>query len=67
MDDTYYTDRQALVIKARMYSATGSGGDEFWIDDVTVTAPEYATIYFPNEIPVAVENSTFGAVKALYR
>ena len=55
----------ALIIKARLYSA--AVGDDFWVDDLEVTAPENAIITLPNELPVSTENAAFGAVKALYR
>lgn len=59
-------DRTALVIQARLYGADPSV-DEYWIDDVTVTAPDHCQIFFPNQDPVGTEFSSFGGVKALYR
>ncbi len=35
------TDRTGLVIEARTYSGLG---DTIWVDDVTITAPDHATI-----------------------
>ena len=55
-------DRGGLSIEARSYSVPG---DETWVDDVLVTVPDYATVYFC--FPTPVEDSTWGKVKALYR
>jgi len=61
-------DRTALVIQLRMYSgADGSGENTYWVDDVTITAPDHCQIFFPNQEPVGTEYSSFGGVKALYR
>ncbi len=58
-------DHQAFVLEFRMYSSTGAV--DYWVDDVTVTAPEYAQIIFPNMNPVTAEAGTWSGVKALYR
>lgn len=42
-------DRDGLVIEARTYSELG---DTVWIDDLTITAPENATIVTPATVPV---------------
>ena len=55
----------AFIVKARMYSA--ADGDEYWVDDLSVTVPDGAIVYFPGEAPVSSEDTSFGAVKALYR
>lgn len=39
--------------------------DTIWIDDLTITAPDGATILFPND-PVALERETWGAIKAAF-
>jgi hypothetical protein len=52
-----------LMIEGRIYSS-----DEFdtiWIDDLTITAPDGATIIFPN-IPVALVRSTWADIKASF-
>jgi len=61
-------DRTALCIEFRLYSPTEDPpSGPFYCDDVTVTAPDHALIFFPDEDPVATEFSSFGSVKALYR
>lgn len=54
--------RDGLVIECRTYS---NAGDTVWLDDLTVTAPDHATISTPTE--TAVTERTWGAIKALYR
>ena len=39
-------DATGLVIEVRTYS---DAGDTIWVDDMTITAPDYATIYTPGE------------------
>jgi hypothetical protein len=58
-------DHRGLMIEFRMYSV--AVGDGYWCDDVTVTAPDHATIWFPNQNPVANETSDWGGVKSLFR
>jgi len=48
-----------LVIECRVYS---NPGDIVWIDDLTVTAPDGATIYTPAQ--QALSSDTWGAIKA---
>jgi len=51
-----------LVIEVRTYS---SAGDIVWVDDLTVSAPEGATIYTPdNYVPIA--STTWGEIKAVF-
>ncbi len=57
-------DHLGLMIEFRMYSA--AAGDGYWCDDVSVTAPDHATIWFPNQNPVAQETATWGGVKSLF-
>ncbi len=59
-------DRTALCVEFRLYSAEGLQGP-YYCDDVTVTAPDHAQIFFANDEPVGTEYSSFGGVKALYR
>lgn len=59
-------DRTALCVEYRLYSAIDAQGP-YYCDDVTVTAPDQALIFFPNMDPVGTEYSSFGGVKALYR
>ena len=44
--DSDLGSRDGLVIEARVYS---NPGDTVWIDDITVTAPDHATIIFAPE------------------
>ncbi|MBU0741555.1 hypothetical protein KKG45_10155 [bacterium] len=63
-------DATALVIEFRIYSGTGvtpPGDTDTWVDDITITAPDNATIYFPDREPVGNEDSSWGAVKNLFR
>ncbi len=50
-----------LVIEARVYS---NPGDIVWIDDMTVIAPDGATIHTPGN--VALENNTWADIKAAF-
>ncbi len=52
-----------LMIQGRIYSSAEF--DTIWIDDLTITAPDGATILFPND-PVALERETWGAIKAAF-
>ncbi len=58
---TVVDSHTGLVIEARIYS---NPGDAVWIDDMTVTVPDHATIYTPGT--VALENSTWGDIKAAF-
>lgn len=58
-----------LAIQARLYSTpitSDPDHTDFWIDDVTVTAPLHATIVFP-EPYTAIEESSWTAIKAFFR
>jgi hypothetical protein len=59
-------NHDGLTIKARLYSGSVGPRGDFWVDDVTVTAPLHATIHFP-EGGVPVEDSSWASIKALYR
>ena len=62
-------DGNGLAIQARLYSTPSTGDPEhtdFFIDDVTVTAPPNCTVHFP-EAGVPVEEATWTNIKALYR
>ncbi len=48
-----------IVIECRVYS---NPGDIVWIDDLTVTAPEGATIYTPEQQELT--SDTWGAIKS---
>ena len=52
-----------LMIEARIYSIAEF--DTIWYDDITITAPDGATILFPN-IPVALVRSTWADIKASF-
>lgn len=56
---------EGLMIEFRMYSAAGAV--DYWCDDVTITAPEHARIWFPNQNPVPNEVESWGCVKSLFR
>ncbi len=50
-----------LVIEARIYS---NPGDIVWVDDMTIVAPDHATIYTPGNM--ALESSTWADIKAAF-
>ncbi|MBU1073597.1 hypothetical protein KKG45_10150 [bacterium] len=54
-----------LMVEFRMYSVAVEDG--YWCDDVIVTAPDHAGIWFPNQNPVVGENANWGGVKSLYK
>lgn len=58
-----------LRVEARLYSTPATDPNartDYWIDYVCVTAPDHATIHFPEAVS-PVEESTWGTIKALYR
>jgi hypothetical protein len=69
---TFFADGGAhggLVIQARLYSDPATSDPDrtdYWIDDITVTAPPYATIHFPEPVS-PVEESSWTNIKALFR
>lgn len=60
---TVESGHTGLVIEARLYA--GEEFDTIWVDDLTVEAPDEATIEFPN-IPVALQRRTWGTIKATF-
>ena len=63
--DSNLGESDGLVIEVRTYS---NAGDTVWFDDLHIMAPDGVTIFLPEaELPSPVENSTWAAVKALYR
>jgi hypothetical protein len=63
-DQTEYTwtveeGHTGLVIECRVYS---NAGDTVWIDDLSVTAPDGATIYTPAQ--QALSSDTWGGIKS---
>ncbi len=62
---TVSAGKEALCIEFRMYSADGLV--DYYVDDVTVTAPDHATIYMPNQEPVSTSANSLSSVKALFR
>jgi hypothetical protein len=65
-DETSYTwtvveGHTGIVIEARIYS---NPGDIVWIDDMTITAPDGATIYTPGT--VSLESGTWADIKAAF-
>jgi hypothetical protein len=60
----------SLIIQARIYSSPSTdtlGVTDIWFDLVEVDVPNYASVRFPDFGPTAVENSSWGGIKALYR
>jgi hypothetical protein len=60
----------ALVVEGRIYSTPAtcdSCRTDFWADLVTVTAPDHCSVSFPDGGPSAVETTTWGGIKSLYR
>lgn len=59
--------RSVLCVEARIYSVAEF--DTAWIDDVEVTAPDGADIFFPGGdcSPTATEENSWGNVKGLFR
>ena len=58
---TVASGHTGLVIEARIYS---NPGDIIWVDDMTVIAPDGATIWTPGNL--ALENTTWGDIKAAF-
>jgi len=56
-------EKTGLIIEVRTYS---NAGDTVWVDDLTVTAPDGATIRFADGGTVGVQNQSLSAVKALF-
>jgi hypothetical protein len=58
----------ALIIEVRNYGNTPPL-NVIWVDEITVTAPDRpgVVINFPIAGPSAVDNSTWGGIKSLYR
>jgi len=56
---------QGLVVEIRPYNATPWNGSN-WIDNLCVTKPVDAWLYFPGTGPVATESHTWTGVKALF-
>lgn len=56
-------EKTGLIIEVRTYS---NAGDTVWVDDLTVTAPDGATIRFADGEVVGVSNQSLSAVKALF-
>ncbi len=52
-----------LIIEGRIYSSTEY--DTLWFDDLTVIAPDGATILFPGDI-TSLERNTWGAIKTSF-
>ncbi len=62
-----YPVGSTLVVEARMYA--GSGGAIGWVDDIEVTVPDHAVVFFPGDTcsPTSNEDSSWGDVKSLFR
>ncbi|MCD4776323.1 MAG: hypothetical protein K8S15_09780 [Candidatus Aegiribacteria sp.] len=50
-----------LVVEARIYS---NPGDIVWVDDMTIVAPDHATIHTPGNM--ALESGTWADIKAAF-
>ncbi len=57
--------RDALIVEYRLYSDADL--QEYWADNVVVTAPDHCTVTFPGEDPVGTEETSWGQVKSLFR
>jgi len=57
--------RDALVIEYRLYS--DAEFQTYDCDDISVTAPDAATVTFPGVDPTATDGTTWGTVKSLFR
>ncbi len=67
--DTGVVTADALVIECRLYSSPStcdSCSTQYWIDDVSVTAPSTTTITLPCEESTPAKPTTWGAIKNLY-
>lgn len=51
-----------FVLEARTYS---NAGDTVWIDDLTITTPDGATIIVPEDV-VSLERQSWGGIKASF-
>lgn len=51
-----------FVLEVRTYS---NPGDTVWIDDLTITAPDGATVYLPSDI-VSLQRNTWGSIKSSF-
>lgn len=58
---TVVDSHTGIVLEARIYS---NPGDIIWVDDMTITAPDGATIWTPGNL--ALENTTWGDIKAAF-
>ncbi len=60
--------RDGLVVQARLYSTPSTSDPDhtdYFIDDITVSAPDHAVIHFAPVTPVEVQ--TWTGIKSLYR
>lgn len=67
--DSDLGSRDGLRVAVRLYSyptTSDPNHTDYWIDDLTVTAPDHAVIHFPEPMS-PVEESTWGTIKAMYR
>lgn len=57
----------AIIIEIRSYGYS-VGANTIWVDDIEITAPDRAgvSIVFPYPGPSAVEETTWGGIKALF-
>lgn len=55
------TGDENLVIECRTYS---NPGDDVWIDDMSITAPDHATILTPDQ--TSLQRTTWGDIKAAF-
>ena len=67
--DANVTTGTALVVECRLYSSPStcdSCSTQYWIDDVSATAPTHASITLPCAQSTPVEPSTWSAIKQQY-
>lgn len=64
-DSTTYTDATGWVIEARIYS--GTGANIIYIDDLSITVPDHATIHTPVPEPATMAMLALGSLALIRR
>jgi hypothetical protein len=64
-----YAGAKGMVIEMRLYSSpsTADSTTDYWADLVEVTIPQHARALFPDFGPTAVDETTWGRIKTLFR
>lgn len=63
--DSDLDTRDALVVEYRLYS--NAEFQEYWADNVEVTAPDHCTVTFAGEGTTGTDETSWGKVKSLFR